>query len=534
MIRKRFYPLVIMCVMVFIIYPGRVPIGYAKDHPEKTTTKNKPKDSAPDQIEKKLKPTFTLPEPIVTDHSINIKGKTINYKSTTGYLPLQDKSESPEARIFFIAYENSEHKNKALCPVTFAFNGGPGASSVYLHLGALGPKRAFLKEEGNNAAPPYQLVDNEYTWLESTDLVFIDPVGTGYSRPGTEKDEKIFYGLKTDIKAVAQFIRRYITKYNRWLSPKFIAGESYGTTRAVGLSSYLQDTLNININGLMLISPVLDFHTIIFNRGNDLPYSLFLPAYTATAWYHKKLAPELQSKSLSLVLEDAQSWALTTYSSALVKGNALTEKERRVLIEKLSLYTGLSPSFIQRHNLRIDQSEFTKELLKEQNRLLGILDSRFLGIDPDPVYEYDDYDPSLFPISVSFGAMLNDYVKNELNFISDIPYHILNRKVNRSWDWCTKIHGGPGYVNVMGELKKSISKNPHLKLFIAAGYYDLATPYFATQYTLHHLDLDPTLKDNISVFYYEVGHQVYVHMPSLIKLTDDVTAFMKNDANIGI
>jgi len=532
--KKHFYTLVIMTVMVFIMHSGKLFIAYAKDHPQKTTTQNIPDDGAPDQIEEKLKPPVTLPEPIITYHSIKIKGKTLKYKSTTGYLPIQDTSEDPEAKIFFIAYENSKHENKALWPITFAFNGGPGASSVYLHLGALGPKRAFLKDEGNNAAPPYQLVDNEYAWLGSTDLVFIDPIGTGYSRSESKKDEKKFYGVKDDIKAVAQFIRRYITKYNRWLSPKFIAGESYGTTRAVGLSSYLQDTFTINLNGLILISPVLDFHTIIFNRGNDLPYCLFLPAYTATAWYHKKLAPELQTKSLSGVLEDAQSWAITTYSPALVKGDALSKKEKKVLIDKLSLYTGLSPSFIQRHNLRIDQSEFTKELLKEQNRLLGVLDSRFLGIDPDPVNEYDNFDPSLFPISVSFGAVLNDYVKNELNFTSDVPYNILNRKVNRSWDWCTKVHGGPGYVNVMGELKKAMSKNTHLKLFIAAGYYDLATPYFATQYTLHHLNLDKTLKDNINVFYYEVGHQIYVHMPSLKKLTDDATFFIKNNANSGI
>jgi carboxypeptidase C (cathepsin A) len=463
----------------------------------------------------------------VTHHSITINGQTLEYTATAGYLRINGKQGKPRADLFFVAYEKKgDQKAKGKRPVTFAFNGGPGASSVFLHVGALGPRRILLKDEGKNASPPYQLVDNEYTWLNFTDLVFIDPMGTGYSRPCPEVDAKQFYSLKEDVQLVGDFIRLYITQCNRWASPKFIAGESYGGTRAAGLAGYLQDDLNMDLNGLILISPALDFQTILFETGNDLPYPLFLPSYTAAAWYHKKLPEALQSSDLPKVLKEAEKWAVNEYNLALMKGSALSSSERDQVIEKLAYYTALPPDYINNHNLRLGQMDFIRELLRKEHQVIGLLDSRFEGIDPDPGREYGEYDPSLFLVSGPFGAVMNDYVRNELKYVNDLPYEVLNEDVNRSWNWVSSLHGGQGFTNVTGELRRAISKNKYLKVMVASGYYDLTTPYFMNAYTVNHLGLDSSLQANITIFYYDVGHQIYVHLPSLKKLTGDASAFM--------
>ncbi len=305
-----------------------------------------------------------LPEPklSVTHHSIQIDGKRLNYTATAGYIQLKDETGKLRANIFFVAYAKDDEESKSRRPITFAFNGGPGASSIFLHLGALGPKRALLGDE-KALPPPYQLATNEYNWLDFTDLVFIDPVGTGYSRPAPGVEPKEFYGVKGDIQSVGEFIRIYLTRYQRWLSPKFIVGESYGTTRAAGLSGYLQNKLGVNLNGILLISEVLNFQTIMFSPGNDLPYILYLPPYTIAAWHHRKLPPVYQS-DFAKTREEVERFALNEYTLALTKGNGLSDGERDRIIEKLAGYTGLSKTYIKNSNLRIDRDDFVKELLR--------------------------------------------------------------------------------------------------------------------------------------------------------------------------
>jgi len=421
-----------------------------------------------------------------------------------------------------VAYVKEEQENKSGRPITFAFNGGPGAASIYLHLGALGPKRVLFTEEGKALPPPYKLVENAYTWLDLTDIVFIDPVGTGYSCAAPGEDPKQFWGVQEDIESIGAFIRLYLTRNQRWLSPKFIVGESYGTTRAAGLSSHLQNKLGIHFNGIVLISEALNFQAIVFTSGNDLPYLLFLPTYTTTAWYHKKLSPELQS-NLQKTLEVAEQFALNEYVLALAQGNLLSDVERDKIVEKLANYSGLQKHYIQNSNLRIRRDGFRNELLRNEHRRIGILDSRITGgYTPRDFVE----DPSVFEATGPLVATWNDYVRKELKYENDLPYEFLSMKVNQSWNWGSGT-GGLGYVNVAETLQRAMSENKYLKVFIASGYYDLDTPYFATKYIVNHLGLDPSLRKNITLSYYDAGHQMYTHLPSLKKLKADAATFFE-------
>jgi carboxypeptidase C (cathepsin A) len=458
----------------------------------------------------------------VTHHSIQIHGTTLKYTAFAGYLPMKDEAGKLKANIFFTSYVKEEEEDKSQRPITFAFNGGPGAASVFLHLGALGPKRILLKEEEEASPPPYKLIENAYTWLDMTDLVFIDPVGTGYSRAAPGEDPKKFWGVKEDIQSVGTFIRLYLTKYNRWLSPKFIAGESYGTTRAAGLSSYLQNKLSINLNGLILISEALNFQSIVFTSGNDLPYILFLPTYATTAWYHHKLSPEFQS-NFQKTMEEAEEFALDEYLIALAKGDLLSEHERNRVVERLVRYTSLSKTFIQKSNLRISRDDFIKELLRQEGLQIGVLDSRITG-----KYTPRDFiqDPSVFLVMGLLMATWNDYVKVDLKYENDLRYEILSTKANESWNWSSAT-GGLGYVNVVDTLHQAMSENKYLKVLIASGYYDLDTPYFASKYAAIHLGLDPKLRKNLTLTFYEAGHQMYTHLPALRKLKSDVEDFFR-------
>jgi carboxypeptidase C (cathepsin A) len=458
----------------------------------------------------------------ITHHSIKINGMTLNYTASAGCLPMKDEAGKLKANIFFTSYIKDEEEDEAQRPITFAFNGGPGAASVFLHLGALGPKRILLKEEKEALPPPYKLVENAYTWLDITDLVFVDPVGTGYSRAASGEDPKKFWGVKEDIQSVGAFIRLYLTKYNRWLSPKFIVGESYGTTRAAGLSSYLQNKLGINLNGLILISEALNFQTIVFTPGNDLPYILFLPTYATTAWYHHKLLPEFQSNFIKTV-DEVEEFALSEYLAALAKGDLLSEIERNSIVEKLARYTSLSKNYIQKSNLRISRDGFGKELLRQKDLKIGVLDSRITG-----KYTPHDFtqDPSVFLVTGLLMATWNDYVKVDLKYENDLRYKILSTKANESWNWSSAT-GGLGYVNVVDTLHQAMSENKYLKVLIASGYYDLDTPYFASKYAAIHLGLDPKLRKNLTLTFYEAGHQMYTHLPALRKLKSDVEDFFR-------
>jgi len=451
-----------------------------------------------------------------------IAGEEINYTATAGTLLLKTDDEKPKASIFYVAYMRDGVEDVAHRPLTFAFNGGPGSSSVWLHLGLLGPQRVLMDEEGGPLPPPFQLVNNEYSLLDITDLVFIDPVSTGYSRPVPGEDAKQFHGVTQDIESVGEFIRLYTTRVQRWSSPKFLIGESYGTTRAAGLSAHLHQTLGMYLNGIMLVSAILNFQSARFDLGNDLPYILFLPSYAASAWYHKKLPDSLQSKPLREFLREVEAFAAGDYNVALMKGDALSGDERAAVIDQLARYTGLSATYIEHTNLRINIHRFVKELLRDERRTIGRFDSRFKGIDRDAAGERHEYDPSYAIIQGAYTAALNHYMRSVLAFKSDRVYEILTANV-QPWDY-SKFQNQ--YVNVAEDLRKAMTYNPFLRVFVANGYYDLATPYFATEYTFHHLGLDPELQGHVAMGYYEAGHMMYLHRLSLAALKRDLASFI--------
>jgi len=457
-------------------------------------------------------------KPVSTQHSIDLGGTPLRYTATAGTLPLQDAKGATTAEIFFVAYTAVGGTGSAPRPVTFVFNGGPGAASVWLHLGALGPRRVVMTERGvTPPPPPGRVVDNQESWLPFTDLVFIDPVGTGYSRPAKGHKQSEFSGLEEDTRAVADFIRLYATRYRRWGSPKFLVGESYGTTRAENLAGYLQDRYGMNLNGIVLISPVLDFKTIRFGGDNDLPYVLFLPSYTATAWFHKRLAPELQ-KDLEATLRQAEAFASGSYAPALAQGSALPEGERKRIAQLLARYTGLGEDFVSRSNLRVSMGRFGKELLRSERRTVGRLDSRVVGIDRDAAGSRSEYDPAMPVVKGAFSAAFLAYVAGELGYRSDLSYETLGH-VGR---W--KVPEGR-YVNVAGSLRDAMTHNPHLKVLVACGHFDLATPFYAADYTIRHLGLDETLQGHVRLRTYEAGHMMYVNTPSRKKLATDAAAF---------
>jgi carboxypeptidase C (cathepsin A) len=479
--------------------------------------------------EKKEEKPKAVDNLVTTKHSIRIGGKDIKYTVTAGTMILKEETgdrekeaegEKPRAQIFFVAYTRDGVKDTSKRPLTFSFNGGPGSSSVWLHLGVLGPRRVIMKDDGELPKPPYQLKDNEYSILDETDLVFIDPMNTGYSRPVAGEKPKEWHGFKKDIESVGDFIRLYATRYNRWLSPKFLIGESYGTTRASGLSGYLQERHGMYLNGLMLISAVLDFTTVDFNVNNELPYIMFLPGYTATAWYHDVLKPH---RPLQTWLREAEEFALGDYAKALLRGNSLTKEERVEIVKKLSYFTGISEQFIERSNLRINDQHYFKELLRERGLTVGRLDSRLIGRDRFGVTERAEYDPLLTNIMGPYTAAFYDYIRREVKFESDLPYEILSGFVH-PWSYREFENA---YVNVAETLRAAMTYNPHLKVYVANGYYDLGTPYFATEYTFHHLGLDESLRGNVTMGYYEAGHMMYIHIPSLKQMKKDLANFIK-------
>ena len=471
------------------------------------------------QEERKPEPAPETP-PVVTQHQVRTADGVLRYTATAGYMPMKNEEGELKANIFFIAYTLDGVNGAAQRPLTFAFNGGPGSSSVWLHLGAIGPRRVLMTDEGEALSPPYQLVDNEATWLAFSDLVFIDPVLTGYSRPAEGENRSQFHGVEEDVESVGEFIRMYATQYERWSSPKFLAGESYGTTRAAGLSAHLQGRHGMYLNGIVLVSAVLNFQTLRFNTGNDLPFALFLPSYTATAWYHNRLTG--LEGDLETVVEAARRFTLEQYSPALMKGAALTDAERSEMISQLSRFTGLSEEFIDDADLRVSLRRFAKELLRDEDRTAGRLDSRFKGMDRDNAGENFEYDPSYAAIRGAYTATLNEYVREDLGYENDLPYEILSGRV-RPWNWGS---AGAGYVNVAEDLRQAMSQNPDLHVHVANGYYDMATPFFATEYTFNHLGGDPSLLDRVEMSYYPAGHMMYIHKPSLIRLTENVRRFM--------
>ena len=477
-----------------------------------------------EKADKSSKSTFTFPDPVVTKHSITLEGERINYTATAGHLLMLDAKGEEKARIFYIAYTRDGVKNPADRPITFSFNGGPGSSSVWLHMGALGPRRVVMTDEGLAPAPPYQVVDNEYSWLNVTDLVFIDPVETGLSRPAGDTDKKEFTGYEEDLRSVGDFIHRYVTRNARWNSPKYLAGESYGTTRAAGLSGYLQDRHGMMLNGLVLISAVMNFQTLYFTSGNDLPYALFLPAFAATAYHHGKIDKQ-RYPDFKQFLQSAEDFAIGEYNSMLMKGDMLTDSEKELLAGRISDFTGLRPEFVHDHHYRINTPLFSKELLRDEGFTVGRFDGSVKGIDKKAGGDTYDFDPS-YHLSVygPYTMAINDHLKRVLNYPNDdMVYEILTGNVH-PWNY------GPAqnrFLDNSETLRKSIHKNPYLKVLICNGYYDLATPYFATEYTLNHMFLNEKYRNNIQMTYYKGGHMMYTLEPELKQFTEDVRSFYR-------
>lgn len=509
--------------ILFFLILGIIFLSFGAAAQQPQIAKKAEESQAPLPIEKPLS---------VTHHTVTINGQVIPYTATVGELVVSKPDEKPGAQVFFTAYTRDNIKDLSKRPLTFAFNGGPGSSSVWLHMGSFGPRRVLMNDEGFSSKPPFGLTDNENSLLDVTDLVFIDPVSTGYSRPLPGEDKRQFHGVNEDIASVGEFIRLYVTRFARWISPKFILGESYGTTRAAGLSGYLQGRqIGMYLNGIILLSSVLDFQTIVFTPGNNLPYILFLPHYTATAWYHQKLPSSLQSKSLDEVLKEAEKFAIDEYSVALLKGNELTPEKKAEIVRKLADYTGLSPEYIQQTNLRIRHDRFVKELLRSDFRTVGRLDSRFTGRDADAAGETYEFDPSSTVIQGAFSTMLNNYLRTELKYTTNIPYAIYGNVSPWNFSYSTdrrQTRFGGMTLNIGETLRSAMAENQNLQVFCCNGYYDGATPFFGTKYTFWQLGLNGEFKDRVHMGYYEAGHMMYINKPSLIKLKADLAKFIKN------
>ena len=498
------------------------------------------------QEEKGEKGEYLPPPPVVTDHTVTLPGgKTLNYKAITGYLLIRDTKEEvqpernsgrepgkesaqdqldpskgkPKAQIFFVAYVLDGVDDVATRPVTFAFNGGPGSASVWLHMGGIGPRRVVLSDRGEALPPPAKMTDNESTWLERTDLVFIDPVSTGFSRPVRGEDPRQFYGYKQDLASVGDFIRLWTTRYGRWSSPKILAGESYGTTRAAGLSEYLQDRYGMYVNGIVLISSVLNFQTLQTEPGNDVPYPLYLPTYAATAWYHKRLPNDLQQLPLQDVLSQTEAFSSAEYLLALARGGAISQSDSARIANELSRFTGLDSGYLKQEGLREPIERFTNDLLKDQNRSVGRYDSRFTGIRLHPGTDTEEFDPSDEAVNGPFTSAFNDYVRRDLKFETDMPYETI-AEVN-PWTLAEN-----KYLDVATNLKEAMSRNPYLKIWVCCGYYDLATPYFAAESVVRGMNLDPAIRDNIQFTFYESGHMLYIERGAREKLKDDLDRFL--------
>jgi carboxypeptidase C (cathepsin A) len=459
--------------------------------------------------------------PVVTHHEVKMAdGKVLRYTATAGRLPIKELDGSIAAEMFFVAY-TLDNQDASKRPVTFAFNGGPGSASMWLHMGALGPRKVVLAPDGFLPAPPYRLEDNAYTPLDKSDMVLVDAIGTGYSRPADPSKGKKFWGLKGDIEAFSEFIRMYISRYERWSSPLYLFGESYGTTRSAGIAGYLADR-GINFNGIVLLSTVLNFETLDFAMTNDVPYPLIVPSYTMIAAYHKRLAPELM-QDLPKTRAEVEHWAATDYTYALGKGDALTPQERQTVISQLARYTGLKPELIDQANLRIDVRQFTHNLLADQKLRVGRLDGRYSGPDPRGFLDTPFYDPTSANTAPPYTAAVNDYIRRELNYKTDMPYNTSARDMpGFNWEY----PNGEGSPETSTPLRAAMVKDKWLKVLVMEGYYDLATPYFAATYTMDHMNLPADFRKNISYATYESGHMVYLREQGLLKMKKDFADFV--------
>lgn len=469
-----------------------------------------------------------IPDPVsLTDsRSLRLGGREIDYEVIAKETYLRDDADKPTASIFSIAYIREEAD--AARPVTFVFNGGPGSASLWLHMGAFGPKRVITPSDASDVgAPPYPIVDNVHSLLDVTDMVFIDPVGTGYSRALGETDPKMFYGVKEDADSIAEFIRLWLTENGRWNSPKYLAGESYGTTRAAALVESLQGGWNgIALNGVILVSAILDFQTARFGPGNDTPHLAFFPTMAATAWYHGKIDQGAWDGDFGAFVQSAEDFAIDRLAPALIRGNTLPEAEQMTLAGDIAGYLGLSPDYVRGANFRVDPTRFRKELLREEGFTVGRFDSRYRGLDPDTVGERPENDPSGYGMDVAYVAAVNDYLTRDLGLPITREYKVLTGDPGRQWNWDINDRGWPSYVNVAPWLGKGMRENSEFRVLLASGWFDLATPHFGAEMALQKNGVVP---ERITKTYYDAGHMMYLSEADAEKLSNDVRAFITGE-----
>jgi carboxypeptidase C (cathepsin A) len=456
----------------------------------------------------------------VTEHQITIEHKTLNYRTTAGFLPLKTAVEgSTIANIFFVAYTLNGDDRRSQRPVTFVFNGGPGSASLWLQLGALGPKRVIIQASGAALAPPYQIEENPATWLDETDLVFVDPVSTGYSRAAPGQDPKQFYGYREDIESLGEFIRLYTTRFERWSSPKLLVGESYGAARVAGLAAFLHDRFGLYCNGIALLSPAIDYSKLNRDIGGELGYAWLLPTYTATAWYHKKLHGEWAA-TLPSALKQAEEFALHEYALALLQGDALTTEKMQRVADRMSELTGIPAAYLMNRRLHLDPIEFGEHLLSDDpNRFLAGFDTRVVGVRPDAGAPAD-FDPGYHAVFGAYTAAFNDYARNTLRFESDLPYVVLANIEH--WKLADD-----QFLNATGTLRREMHRNPNLRVWMTSGYFDMVIPYFAVDQVIREMNLDPEMRAHIFRTVYAGGHMTYTAPAELLTLKQDFRQWLK-------
>lgn len=460
----------------------------------------------------------TIPkgEVSTTAQTVKIDGKIIGYKAIAGTLLLRNNDDQPIALHGFTAYIKDGTTDPRTRPITFVFNGGPGSSSIWLHMGVIGPRRVVVNDPASTPAAPYTLEDNNSSLLDVTDLVMMDPIGTGLSHAAGKSKNKDFWGVDQDIRAISQFIKQYVTENDRWNSPKFLLGESYGTFRNAGVAAYLQN-LGMAMNGVIMVSAVFDLRTLTFAQGDDISYVMNLPTYSATAWYHNKVPNK--PASLDAYLKEARAYAKTEYTLALMEGDALVGDARDKAITRLAYFTGLSKSYLDKANLRVTEPEFAAELLREEKQIVGRLDSRFTGVNQDLLSQTARYDPQSSAITPGYTALFMDYFYNTLKVNKAHTYYTsAGGREGFIWDWKHAKNGGVGFPttpNTGVDMAEAMSRNPNLKVLILNGLYDLATPFYGVEYSIDHLELEKDIKANIIMKYFEAGHMMYTHRPSL-------------------